>query len=80
MARTLKHPRPADVGSFDPEILKVLGQAYDMAIAALHDIGQPDVSHEVIARRIIEAAREGEYDPVVLCALALGALNSDMLC
>lgn len=80
MARTSKQPRPARADSFEPEILEVLGKAYDMAIAALHGIGQPDVAREVIARRIIEAAQEGEQDPVVLCAIALGAFNSDGLC
>jgi hypothetical protein len=80
MARTSKHPRPTAAGSFEPEILDVLGKAYDMAIAALHDIGQSDVPREIIAGRIIAAAQEGEHDPVVLCAIALGALNSDMHC
>jgi hypothetical protein len=80
MAQTSKCPRPTDAGSFEPEILEVLGSAYDMAIVALRGIGQPDVPCEIIARRIIEAAQEGEHDPVVLCAIALGALNSDVLC
>lgn len=37
-------------------------------------------SPQSIARRIIEAAHEGEDDPIVLCAIALGALNSDRPC
>jgi hypothetical protein len=80
MARTPNYVRPTDAGSFGPEILEELGNAYDMAIAALHDIGRPDIPREVIAKRIIKAAEEGEDDPVVLCAIALGALNSDMRC
>lgn len=80
MARIQNYFRPSDADSFAPEILDSLGHAYEMAIAALHGIGLADVPREVIARRIIEAAREGEHDPVVLCAIALGALNSDRLC
>ncbi len=69
--------RPADV--FDPEVLKTLGKAYDMALAALHDIGQPEVVREVLARRIIRAAKKGECDAAKLCAVALSAFNDDRL-
>jgi len=34
----------------------------DAARKALHDKGQPSVVHEVMARRIIAAARKGERD------------------
>jgi hypothetical protein len=78
MARIPNYFRPIDTDdSFGPEILEVVGQAYDMAIATLHGIGRSDIPGEVIARRIIEAAQEGEQDPVVLSAIALGVLNSD---
>jgi hypothetical protein len=77
MAQISNYFRPTDIDSFDPKILEDLGRAYDMAIAALHRIGRQDIPREVIARRIIEAAQEGEHDAVVLCAIALGALNSD---
>lgn len=50
-----------------------------MAIASLHDIGQPELVREVIARRIIKAAQKGERDPAKLCAVALAAFNSDRL-
>jgi hypothetical protein len=75
VAQIIKFLRP--VGSFDPEALKVLGKAYDMALAALHDAGQPELVQEVIARRIIKAAKKGERDPAALCAIALAAFNSD---
>jgi hypothetical protein len=41
MGQILEFLRPTD--SFDPEVLEVLGNAYDMAMAALHDAGQPEV-------------------------------------
>jgi hypothetical protein len=75
MARTSKDFRPTGADSFDPEILEVLGQAYDMAIAAARDIGRPNVPRDVIAKRIFKAAEEGEDDPVVLCAIGLGAVS-----
>jgi hypothetical protein len=80
MARTSEYSESTGADSFDPEILEILGKAYDMAIAALQGIGQPGLPREVIARRIIGAAQKGEHDPVVLCAIGLGALNSDRLC
>ena len=45
----------------------------------MHDIGQPELVREVIARRIIRAAQKGERDPAKLCAVALAAFNSDRL-
>jgi hypothetical protein len=60
--------------AFDPETVKALCDAYDRACQSLHDAGQPDVVHEVIAQRIISLAKQGERDPDKLCAGALVAL------
>lgn len=59
------------VGSFDPETLDVLGRAYDLAVANLHDKGQPDTVRELIADRIMLSARKGERDVHELCRYAL---------
>lgn len=77
MAQILQFLRPDN--AFGPEVIEALGKAYDMALAALHDVGQPDVVREVIARRIIKAAQKGERDPAKLCAIALSAFNNDEL-
>jgi hypothetical protein len=77
MAQILQFVRPTD--AFDPETLEALGKAYDMALAALRDIGQPEIVREVLARRIIAAARSGERDPAALGAIALAAFDSDKL-
>jgi hypothetical protein len=61
--------------AFDPEAIKVLDAAYEKARASLHDIGQPAIVLEVIARRIIQVAQTGERDPDRLCAQALLALG-----
>jgi hypothetical protein len=52
--------------AFDPETTHAMGQAYDQACAG---IDQGDVAHrELVAKRIIEAARRGERDIARLAA------------
>jgi hypothetical protein len=55
--------------SFDPETLKTLGAAYDLAIANVGD-AQPTI-REVVATRIIATAMKGERDIHRLCRAAL---------
>ena len=62
--------------AFDAEVVAVLVRAYETAIASLHDGGQPAIVREIIARRIIEAAKKGERDPERLCKVALVALKN----
>jgi hypothetical protein len=54
-----------------------MGEAFDAACKELHDRGQPAVVYEVIAKRIIEAARKGERDPGRLRNAGLAALGFD---
>jgi hypothetical protein len=61
--------------SFDPEATRLLGQAYDLACSELHDDGQPAVVKEIIAKRIIELASDGERDPIKLSKVALTSLG-----
>jgi hypothetical protein len=74
MAQILQFVRPDE--SLDPETLKILGEAYDKALASLHDAGQPIIVRETIARRMLELASKGERDPERLCQGALSALGS----
>jgi len=53
-------------GAFGPEALAVMSEAYEAALAS-----QPNVVREVIAGRIIAAAKLGERDPVRLREAAL---------
>jgi hypothetical protein len=62
---------------FDDQITELLGQAFDQACMNLGDKRHSEVVREVIARRIIEAAKKGERDPDRLRAIALARLNSD---
>jgi hypothetical protein len=61
-------------GVFDEEATRLMAEAFDSACRELHDTGQPRVVQEVIAKRIIEAARKGERDPTRLRQIGLVAL------
>jgi hypothetical protein len=74
MGQILQFIRPYDV--FDSETLIIVGNAYDEAVAALHDRGQPAIVREKIASRILELASRGERDRERLCKAALGVLGS----
>jgi hypothetical protein len=56
---------------FEPEMIAVMGEALEAACKVSHDADQPEAMREIIARRIIAAARFGERDPVRLRAAAL---------
>jgi hypothetical protein len=49
-------------GAFDPEDLRILGTAFDMACAVLGRTPQPIAMQEAIARNIVRAAQQGERD------------------
>jgi hypothetical protein len=63
-------------GAFDPETVTVLCKAYDRARKSLRDTGQPYIVNEIIAERIIFAAKRGERDAQKLCESALRGLSS----
>ena len=65
----------ADSYQFDPETLTLLVEAYDRTMQALHDRGQPELVREVIAKRIIALAGEGERNPDRLSRAALAAVG-----
>ncbi len=43
---------------FDDRITLIMGRAFDAACKELHDSRQPDLVHEVMAKRIIAAAQK----------------------
>ena len=53
------------------------GEAMDAACEGLRDTGQPALVREIIAKRIIEAAKKSERDQVRLRAAGLAALGYD---
>jgi hypothetical protein len=61
--------------SFDSKALAAMDEAFDAAYKALDDTGQPKIVLEIIAERIIAAARLGERDPARLVKAALPWLD-----
>ena len=62
---------------FDDRVTQIMGEAFDDACKELHDTGQPPLVYEVIAKRIIDAAKNGERDPTRLRNAALVSLGFD---
>ena len=62
---------------FDDRVTQIMGEAFDDACKELHDTGQPPIVYEVIAKRIIDAAKNGERDPTQLRKAGLTALGLD---
>jgi hypothetical protein len=56
-----------DGQKFDPETIRVMGLAYEMALIALRLADRGDLANEVIAHKIIGLAKAGERDPERLC-------------
>jgi hypothetical protein len=64
-------------GAFDPEAIAAMSEAFEAVCNELNEAGQPRVAPEVVATRIIAAARGGERDPVRLRAAALAQDEND---
>jgi hypothetical protein len=60
----------------DPETIRVMGVAFEMVRAALRLNDRNDVAVEIIAKRIIDLAKEGERNPDLLCERALRDLRA----
>jgi hypothetical protein len=57
-------------GAFGPEVIAAMGEALEAALKELQHTGPTDVVREIVAGRIIGAARLGERDPARLRAAA----------
>ena len=66
-----------DKTDFDDDATSAMGAAFDAACKGLRDRGQPNIVREIIAKRIIEAAKKGERDPIRLRNSGLAALGHD---
>ena len=61
---------------FDPETVRLMGIAYEMALVALQRTGgNVNLTRDTLAQKIIELAKAGERDPERLCEAALQALR-----
>jgi hypothetical protein len=57
-------------GSFDPEVTRLMGEAFD-AVCEYIGPSKPPQVYEDAALRILDAVRRGERDPLLLRAAAL---------
>ena len=73
MASTL--PYISAKADFDDEATRLMGEAFDAARASLDGQEEPELFYEIIAARIVEAARKGERDPIRLRDIGLAALG-----
>ena len=64
-------------GSFDAEITRTMGEVYDRACRSLRDFGSAVLVREIIAKRIVEATKNGERNPVRLYEQALRVVSVD---
>ncbi len=64
-------PTLAIPGAFEPEAIAAMTEALDAACEKLGKTDQPEVTRELIAGRIIAAARFGERDTARLLEAAL---------
>jgi hypothetical protein len=60
---------------FEPDATEAMGAAFEKACRSINGTGQPDIIREIIAKGIIDLARNGERDPDCLCDEALKALG-----
>jgi hypothetical protein len=58
-------------GAFDPEVISAMAAAFDDVCKALDAAGRSDVTKDTIAAKIIDLARAGECDSLVLYEMAL---------
>jgi hypothetical protein len=61
--------------AFGPDEIKVLTTAFEDALGTLRLANRGNPSTEIVAKRIIDAAKNGERDPDKLCEYALEALG-----
>jgi hypothetical protein len=52
---------------FDPETIRIMGVAFEMARVILRFSERVDPVIEILAKKIIALAKEGLHDPNLLC-------------
>jgi hypothetical protein len=63
--------------SFDDEATHAMGTAFDLTCKLVGNFGVAVTVREIVAMRIIEAAKAGEREPSRLCEEALKELGID---
>ena len=63
--------------AFEPETVKCLCDAYDLAMDALRHTGQKTIEPETVALQVISLARQGVTDTTTLCLRTLRNLSGE---
>jgi hypothetical protein len=66
-------------GAFGPDIISAMAVAFEDVCKALAEAGRSDLTKETIATKIIDLARGGETDAVVLREMALSEFGLSRL-
>ena len=61
--------------AFDDSTTQIMGEAFDAACGELQDCNLPNLAREIIAERIIGAAKRGERDPKRLCDIGVATIR-----
>ena len=61
--------------AFGPDEIAVLVAAYEDALRALSLVNRTDLATEMVAKKIIELAKQGERDPIRLRKRVIEALS-----
>jgi len=61
--------------AFEPDDIKRLGEAYELALVRLQLADRNDPITDTVARFIVEAAQTGEKLPDKICAVAVSRLS-----
>ena len=61
--------------AFGPDEIRVLTTAFEEALQSLRLVDRADPATEMVARKIIELAQQGERDPVRLRERAVRSLS-----
>jgi hypothetical protein len=56
---------------FDPETIRLMGLAFEMAIVWLRLVNRGDLAKDVVAHKIFKFAKAGERDPERMCDAVL---------
>ena len=75
MGRVVEFEFPGIDVAWDPEVVAALTKAYHRATDQLRRNGYTDLVRDIIAKRILDSAQQGERDPDRLCRSALAALG-----
>ena len=61
--------------AFGPDEIAILVAAYEDALRALSLVNRTDLATEMVAKKIIELAKQGERDPVLLRERVIEAVS-----